>query len=118
MYQQTKTNIMKTIYIHEGVAYLSKDLAILNGADKLSLHTLQLNETINDDLIIDVYDEKLMQIEDYHENQIQVELNQSLEYLAPSISFVGLSQEVADEIEGKCSDFAVDYIFDNGINLD
>ena len=109
---------MKTIYIYDGVAYLSKDLAILNGADKLSLHTLELNETINDDLKIDVYDLKLMQIEDYHENQIQVELNQSLEYLAPAISFVGLSQEVEDEIEGKCSDFAVDYIFDNGINLD
>ena len=108
---------MKTIYIHEGVAYLSKDLAILNGADKLSLHTLELNETINDDLKIDVYDLKLMQIEDYHENQIQVELNQSLEYLAPAISFVGLSQEVEDEIEGKCIDFAVDYIFNNGIKL-
>ena len=41
---------METIYIYDGVAYLSKDLAILNGADKLSLHTLELNETINDDL--------------------------------------------------------------------
>ena len=109
---------MNTIYIYNGVAYMSKDLAILNGADKLSLHTLELNETINDDLKIDVYDLKLMQIEDYHENQIQVELNQSLEYLAPAISFVGLSQEVEDEIESKCLDFAVDYIFDNGINLD
>ena len=109
---------METIYIYDGVAYLSKDLAILNGADKLSLHTLELNETINDDLKIDVYDLKLMQIEDYHENQIQVELNQSLEYLAPAISFVGLSQEVEDWIEIKCSDFAVDFIFDNGINLD
>jgi hypothetical protein len=59
-----------------------------------------------------------MQIEDYHENQIQVELNQSLEYLAPAISFIGLSQELEDKIESKCIDFAVDYIFNNGINLD
>jgi len=109
---------MKTIYIHNGVAYLSKDLAILNGADKLSLHTLELNETINDDLKIDVYDLKLMQIEDYHENQIQVELNQSLEYLAPAISYVGLSKEVENEIESKCTDFAVDYFFNNDTNLD
>jgi len=110
---------METLYIHDGVAYLSKDLAILNGADKLSLHTVKLNETETENINFNVVGLEEMYVEDdYKENQVVVELNNSLEYLAPSIDFKGLSKYTEVALNQACVDYTVEFIFDNNIKFD
>ena len=99
---------MKTIYIHNGVAYLSKDLAILNGADKLSLSTLKLNETYTEDLDYSV-DLRTVTIEDGHENQLVLNTNLDLEYFDLEETFIGLSKDFEDTLQQHFIDFASEF---------
>ena len=45
---------METLYVHNGVAYASKDLAVLNGADELSLYTVEFNDTATENIEFEV----------------------------------------------------------------
>ena len=102
---------METIYVHDGVAYLSKDLAILNGADKLSLYELKLNETETENIEIEVNLQQVLIYDDYEENELVFDTNKDLEYLAISNSFDGLSTKTMNRIEQACIDYSVDEIF-------
>lgn len=102
--------IMETLYIHNGVAYLSKDLAIINGADRLSLYELKLNETQTEDIEIKVNLQQVLIYDDY-ENELVFDTNEDLEYLAISHSFDNLSTKTTNRIEQACIDYSVDEIF-------
>ena len=102
---------METIYVHDGVAYLSKDLAILNGADRLSLYELKLNETETENIEIEVNLQQVLIYDDYEENELVFDTNEDLEYLAISHSFDGLSNKTMNRIEQACIDYSVDEIF-------
>ena len=102
---------METIYVHNGVAYLSKDLAILNGADKLSLYELKLNETETENIEIEVNLQQVLIYDDYEENELVFDTNEDLEYLAISHSFDSLSTKTMNRIEQACIDYSVDEIF-------
>jgi len=105
---------METIYVHNGVAYLSKDLAILNGADRLSLYELKLNETETENIEIEVNLQQVLIYDDYEENELVFDTNEDLEYLAISHSFDGLSTlstKTMNRIEQACIDYSVDEIF-------
>ena len=102
--------IMETLYIHDGVAYLSKDLAIINGADRLSLYELKLNETQTEDIEIKVNLQQVLIYDDY-ENELVFDTNEDLEYLAISHSFDNLSTKTTNRIEQACIDYSVDEIF-------
>jgi hypothetical protein len=95
---------METIYIHDGVAYLSKDLAILNGADQLSLHTLKLNETVTENIDIRV-ELKEVTFEDDYKNELSFETI-GLEYMDIKQSLIGLSKEINDRIQSEIVIFA------------
>jgi len=101
---------METLYIHNGVAYLSKDLAILNGADRLSLYELKLNETESENIEIKVNLQQVLIYDDY-ENELVFDTNEDLEYLAISHSFDNLSSKTTNRIEQACIDYSVDEIF-------
>ena len=101
---------MNTLYIHNGVAYLSKDLAILNGADRLSLYELKLNETESENIEIKVNLQQVLIYDDY-ENELVFDTNEDLEYLAISHSFDNLSTKTTNRIEQACIDYSVDEIF-------
>jgi hypothetical protein len=105
-----KNKVMETIYIHNGVAYLSKDLAIINGADRLSLYELKLNETQTEDITIEVNLQQVLIYDDY-ENELVFDTTEDLEYLAISHSFDGLSNKTINRIEQACIDYSVDEIF-------
>ena len=102
--------IMETLYIHDGVAYLSKDLAIINGADRLSLYELKLNETESENIEIKVNLQQVLIYDDY-ENELVFDTNEDLEYLAISHSFDNLSTKTTNRIEQACIDYSVDEIF-------
>jgi len=99
LYQQTKTKIMETVYIYDGVAYLSKDLAILNGADKLSLYELKLNETLTENIDIRV-ELKEVTFEDEYLNELSFETI-GLEYMEIKEPLIGLSKETKDRIQSE-----------------
>ena len=101
---------METLYIHNGVAYLSKDLAILNGADRLSLYELKLNETETENIEIKVNLQQVLIYDDY-DNELVFDTNEDLEYLAISHSLDGLSTKTINRIEQACIDYSVDEIF-------
>jgi len=69
---------METLYVHDGVAYLSKDLALINGADELSLYTLKLNETQSEDINIRVNIYEVC-LEDDYENEVFFKTNKDIE---------------------------------------
>jgi hypothetical protein len=95
---------METIYIHNGVAYLSKDLAILNGADKLSLYELKLNETLTENIDIRV-ELKEVTFEDEYLNELSFETI-GLEYMEIKEPLIGLSKEINDRIQSEIVIFA------------
>ena len=101
---------METLYVHNGVAYLSKDLAILNGADRLSLYELKLNETESENIEIKVNLQQVLIYDDY-DNELVFDTNEDLEYLAISHSFDNLSSKTTNRIEQACIDYSVDEIF-------
>ena len=101
---------METVYVHDGVAYLSKDLAILNGADRLSLYELKLNETESENIEIQVNLQQVLIYDDY-DNELVFDTNEDLEYLAISHSFDNLSTKTTNRIEQACIDYSVDEIF-------
>ena len=90
---------METVYIYDGVAYLSKDLAILNGADELSLYTLKLNETVTENIDIRV-ELKEVTFEDEYLNELSFETI-GLEYMEIKEPLIGLSKETKDRIQSE-----------------
>ena len=102
---------MRTLYIHDGVAYINKDLAILNGADKLSMYELQLNESDGFEMEI-LSPSEMVIIDDYGDDKT-IELNGSLEYLDSAHTLKGISKESRERISEFCTDYAVDYLFNS-----
>ena len=94
---------METIYIHNKVAYLSKDLAILNGADELSLYTLKLNETVTENIDIRV-ELKDVTFEDDYKNELSFETI-GLEYMEIKQPLRGLSKEFNNRIQSEIVNF-------------
>lgn len=71
---------MKTLHIHNGIAYHSKDLAIINGADELSMYTVKLNDTESEDINI-LVDLNTVTFEDDFQNEITFQTTGGLEYM-------------------------------------
>jgi len=95
---------METLYIHEGIAYLSKDLAIINGADELSLYTLKLNETQSEDINIRVSLNEIT-FEDDHQNELIFKTTGGLEYMRIENGFTGLTKKLSNRIDSEIVNF-------------
>jgi len=95
--------IMETLYVHNGVAYLSKDLAIINGADQLSLHTLKLNETVTENIDIRVSLNEVT-FEDDYKNELSFETI-GLEYMEIKQPLIGLSKDFNNRLQNEIVNF-------------
>jgi hypothetical protein len=95
---------METIYIHDGVAYLSKDLALINGADELSLYTLKLNETQSEDINIIVSLNEVT-FEDDYQNELSFKTTGGLEYMRIENGFTGLTKKLSNRIDSEIINF-------------
>lgn len=95
---------METLYVHNGVAYLSKDLAILNGADKLSLSELKLNETQSEDIDIRVSLNEVT-FEDDYQNELSFPTTGGLEYMRIENGFTGLTKKLSNRIDSEIINF-------------
>jgi len=95
---------METIYIHEGIAYLSKDLALINGADELSLYTLKLNETQSEDINIIVSLNEVT-FEDDYQNELSFPTTGGLEYMRIENGFTGLTKKLSNRIDSEIINF-------------
>jgi hypothetical protein len=101
---------METLYVHNGVAYLSKDLALINGADELSLYTLKLNETQSEDINIRVNIYEVC-LEDDYENEVFFKTNKDIEYLAIS-NIHGITRKLQNRIESEIINFMDEFDFE------
>jgi len=93
---------MQTVYLHNGIVYLNKDLALLNGASNKDLIQYKLNETDSFDVKVN-YQE--VTIEDDYQNEIFLETNKDLEYFATVKDLSNLSNESRRIIENEIQYF-------------
>ena len=96
--------IMETLYIHNGVAYLSKDLAIINGADELSMYTVKLNETESENIDIRVSLNDVT-FEDEYQNELSFPTTGGLEYMRIENGFIGLTKKLSNRIDSEIINF-------------
>lgn len=98
---------METIYVHDGIGYFSKDLAILKGADALSLYEIKLNDTNDDDIefIVDTHNVEVVDNED----STLIPTNQDLNYFDVEFNTKQLSKYTRVRLEDALQDFAVNY---------
>ena len=97
---------MDTLWIYDGIAYHSRDLAILHGADELTLHSVKYNDTLDDDIEIDVRFDEVTFTECYDE--IQIKTNQDPDFFELDFSMRLLSKDMKGRIEDKLYIFAED----------
>ena len=95
---------MDTLWIYDGVAYHSRDLAILHGADELSLHSVKYNHTLDDDIEIDVTRDTVGFTECYDE--IEIETTADEDYFDIDFSTRLLSKDMKGRIEDALYIFA------------
>ena len=95
---------METLYVHNGVAYLSKDLAIINGADDLSMYTVKLNETESENIDIRVSLNEVT-FEDDYQNELSFPTNGGLEYMRIENGFTGLTKKLSNRIDSEIINF-------------
>ena len=69
---------MYRLWVYNGIAYHSRDLAILHGADELSLYSVYFNDTIDDDIEIEVTRDKVIIQECYDTIEIPTEFRDDL----------------------------------------
>ena len=97
---------MDTLWVYDGIAYASRDLAILHGADELSLYSVKYNDTLNDDIDIDVKRECVTFIECY--DQIEIKTTDDLDFFELDFSMRLLSKDMKGKIEDALYMFAED----------
>jgi hypothetical protein len=99
---------MDKLWVYDGVAYHSRDLAILHGADELSLYPVYFNDTLDDDIEIEVEYDKMTITESYDTIEIPTEHRDDWDYFDIDFSTRLLSTDMKDRIKDKIADYIDD----------
>lgn len=97
---------MDTLWVYDGIAYASRDLAILHGADELSLYSVKYNDTLDDDIDIDVKFDTVTFTECY--DQIEIKTTADVDFFELDFSTRLLSRDMKGRIEDALYIFAED----------
>lgn len=95
---------MDTLWVYDGVAYHSRDLAILHGADELSLYSVKYNDTLDYDIDIDVKFDTVTFTECY--DQIEIKTTSDVDFFELDFSTRLLSKDMKGKIEDALYIFA------------
>lgn len=99
---------METLYVHNGVAYASRDLAILNGADELSLYTVEFNDTATENIEFEVTFNEVY-VKDNCGNCFGIPTTKNTEYFQLDFSDLMLSKYTKKNIELEMQCFLDEY---------
>ena len=109
---------MDKLWVYNGVAYHSRDLAILHGADELSLYPVYFNDTLDDDIEIEVEYDKMTITESYDTIEIPTEHRDDWDYFDIDFSTRLLSTDMKDRIKDKIADYIDDLRYGDDYELD
>ena len=109
---------MDKLWVYDGVAYHSRDLAILHGADELSLYPVYFNDTLDDDIEIEVEYDKMTITESYDTIEIPTEHRDDWDYFGIYFSTRLLSTDMKDRIKDKIADYIDDIRYGDDYELD
>jgi len=105
---------MDRLWVYNGIAYHSRDLAILHGADELSLYSVYFNDTIDDDIEIEVTRDKVIIQECYDTIEIPTEFRDDYDYFDIDFSKRLLSNNMKERIKDKIVDYIEDIKYGDG----
>ena len=105
---------MDRLWVYNGIAYHSRDLAILHGADELSLYSVYFNDTIDDDIELELYPDRLVVTECYDQVEIPTENLDDLDYFGIDFPVRELSKDMRGRIEDKIVYFVEDIRYGDG----
>ena len=103
---------MNTLWLHNGVAYHSRDLAILHGAE--NPERIKFNDTLDDDIELELYSDRLVVTECYDQIEIPTENLDDLDYFGIDFQMRELSKDMRGRIEGKIVYFVEDIRYGDG----
>ena len=101
--------IMRKIFMYKNVAYLSRDLALLQGADPDEIVKLYFNETEDEDIEYNVTLDTLY-VTDVHDDVVEIPTNGEFDgYFDIDFNDHNLSRYTRNYIKDKLTDFADEF---------